>query len=175
MPVDEEFIVDQLSKEMTFGAKLEEVASVGGMTAGVTPIRVQVPTFGQVYRFAKQIASNEPLIVEVTYIKEFPLTLLKLVILLLIIGALYRRRNWLKKVWDSGSDRYRRNMGKSLTPLNLVAISTVIVLFSFLFLPVWITRLLLLIPVVAVIYYGVHQLRMRSERKKKEIRTEGQE
>jgi hypothetical protein len=38
-----------------------------------------------------------------------------------------------------------------------------------------ITRLIFLIPVVAVIYYGVHQFRMRRERKRKESRTEDQE
>jgi hypothetical protein len=175
VPVDEGFLVDQLSKEMSFGAKLEEVASTGGMTAGVTPIRVQVPTFGQVYRFAKQIASNEPLIVEVSYVKESPLILVKVIILLLIIGALYRRRDWFRKVWDAGSDGYRKNKGGLLAPLNLVLISTLICLFSFFFLPMEITRLIFLIPVVAVIYYGVHQFRMRRERKREESRTEDQE
>ncbi len=112
LPVDQEVIADQLSREMTFGAKLEEVAVSGGMTTGVMPIRVQVPTIGQVYRFAKQIVSDEPLIVEVTYIKDTPFTVIKLIILLLILYALYRRRNWLRKVWDSQSDRYRKSVAK---------------------------------------------------------------
>jgi hypothetical protein len=174
MPVGEEVMVDQLSKELTFGSRLDEVALVGGMTAGVTPIRVQVPTFGQVYRFAKQFASNEPLLVEVSYVRESPLILLKVIVLLLIMGALYYRRNWLKKVWESGSERYRKGSGKLLAPLNLIVISGVLCLVSLFFLPSRVIGIFFLIPVVAVIYYGVQELRMRRERKRKEARTEEQ-
>ncbi len=100
VPVDQEMMADQLSREMSFSAKLEEVAATGGMTSGVMPLRVHVPTIGQVYRFAKQIASDEPLIVEATYVKDTPFTIIKLMLLLIFIYALYRRRNWHKRVWD---------------------------------------------------------------------------
>jgi hypothetical protein len=172
LPVDQEVIADQLSREMSFSAKLEEVAVSGGMTTGVMPIRVQVPTIGQVYRFAKQIVSDEPLIVEVTYIKDTPFTVIKLMILLLILYALYRRRNWLKKVWDSESDRYRKSVAKFITPLNLVIISGLLFLFSSFFLHPFFGKLFFLILLVAVIYYGVHYLRARKEKKKKDIGTE---
>jgi hypothetical protein len=175
LPVDQEVIADQLSREMSFSAKLEEVAGSGGMTTGVTPIRVQVPTIGQVYRFAKQIVSDEPLIVEVTYLKDTPFTVIKLIILLLILYALYRRRNWLRKVWDSGSDRYRKSLAKSLPPLNLVIISALLFLFSFFFLHPFFAKLFFLILLVTVIYYGVHYLRTKKERKRKDIGTEIQE
>ena len=175
LPVDQEVIADQLSREMSFSAKLEEVAVSGGMTTGVMPIRVQVPTIGQVYRFAKQIVSDEPLIVEVTYIKDTPFTIIKLIILLLILYALYRRRNWLKKVWDSESDRYRKSVAKFITPLNLIIISALLFLFSSFFLHPFFAKLFLLILLVAVIYYGVHYLRARKERKKKDKGTEVQE
>jgi hypothetical protein len=82
LPVDQEVMADQLSREMSFSAKLEEIAVTGGLTPGVMPIRVHVPTIGQVYRFAKQIASDEPLIVETTYIKDTPFTIVKLILLL---------------------------------------------------------------------------------------------
>lgn len=175
LPVDQEVIADQLSREMSFSAKLEEVAVSGGMTTGVMPIRVQVPTIGQVYRFAKQIVSDEPLIVEVTYIKDTPFTVIKLIILLLILYALYRRRNWLRKIWDSESDRYRKSVAKFITPLTLVIISIFLSLFSFFFLHPFIAKLFLLILLVAVIYYGVHYLRARKEKKKKDKGTEIQE
>jgi hypothetical protein len=84
LPVDQEVMADQLSREMGFSAKLEEVAASGGMTTGVMPIRVQVPTIGQVYRFAKQIVSDEPLIVETTYVEDTPLTVIKLILLLAV-------------------------------------------------------------------------------------------
>jgi len=100
LPVDQEMMADQLSREMSFSAKLGEVAATGGMTPGVMPIRVHVPTIGQVYRFAKQIASDEPLIAEATYVRDTPFTIVKLILLLIFICALYRRRDWLKRVWD---------------------------------------------------------------------------
>jgi len=175
LPVDQEVIADQLSREMSFSAKLEEVAVSGGMTTGVMPIRVQVPTIGQVYRFAKQIVSDEPLIVEITYIKDTPFTIIKLMILLLILYALYRRRNWLRKVWDSGSDRYRKSVAKFITPLNLVIVSALLFLFSSFFLHPFFAKLFLLILLVTVIYYGVGYLRARKERKKKDKGAEKQE
>jgi hypothetical protein len=175
LQVDQEVIADQLSREMSFSAKLEEVAASGGMTTGVTPIRVQVPTIGQVYRFAKQIVSEEPLIVEITYLKDTPFTVIKLIILFLILYALYRRRNWLRKIWASGSDRYRKSLAKSITSLNLVILSASLFLFSFLFLHPFFAKLFFLILLVAVIYYGGHYLRTREERKRRGMRTEIQE
>ncbi len=175
LPVDQEAIADQLSREMSFSAKLEEVAGSGGMTTGVTPIRVQVPTIGQVYRFAKQIVSDEPLIVEATYIKDTPFTVVKLILLLLILYALYRRRNWLKKAWNSGYHGYWKNLAKSITPLHLVIISAFLFLFSFFFLHPFFAKLFFLILLAAVIYGGADYLRSRKERKKKEKGIETQE
>jgi hypothetical protein len=168
LPVDEEAIADQLSKEMTFGTKLDEVAVSGGMTTGVMPIRIQIPTIGQVYRFAKQIVSDEPLIVEATYIKDTPFTIIKLVILFLILYALYRKRNWLKKVWDTVSDWYRIHLAKFATPLNLVIVAAFLFLFSLLLLNFFLAKLLFFLLLVTVIYYAVHYLRIRKERKKKD-------
>jgi hypothetical protein len=172
LPVDQEVIADQLSREMSFSAKLEEVAVSGGMTTGVMPIRVQVPTIGQVYRFAKQIASDEPLIVEATYIKNTPYSVIKLIILLLILFAFYRRRNWLKKVWDSESNRYRKRLARFVTPLNLLIISAFLFLFSFFFLPLVVAKALFLILLATIIYYAVHYLKTRKERQKKDKETE---
>jgi len=175
LPVDQEVIADQLSREMSFSEKLEEVVASGGMTTGVMPIRVQVPTIGQVYRFAKQIVSDEPLIVSATYVKDTPLTLTKLIAFLLILYALYVRRNWLKKVWQVESDWYRRNLAKFVTPLNLVIISGFLFLFSFFFLHLLFAKFFFLILLVTVIYYGAHYLRTREERKKKDKGAEIQE
>jgi hypothetical protein len=168
LPVDQEVIADQLSKEMSFGAKLDEVAATGGMTGGVMPIRIQIPTIGQVYRFAKQIVSDEPLLVEATYIKDTPFTVIKLILLLLVIYVLYLRRNWLKKVWDSESDWYRKRLAKFVTPLSLVIISACLFLFSFLFLHPFLAKVFFPILLGALIYYGVHYLKRRKVEKGKE-------
>jgi hypothetical protein len=175
LPVDEEIIADQLSKEMSFGAKLDEVARVGGTATGVMPIRVQVPTFGQVYRFAKQIVSDEPLTVEATYVKGTPFTTIKVMILLVIIYVLYLRRAWLKRIWDSESRWYKKNVAKSITPLSMVAIFGFLFLFSLFFLHLFFTKVLFLIFLVTVIYYVAHRLKARKEREKKDKATEMQE
>ncbi|MFH1627154.1 MAG: hypothetical protein ABIE47_00335 [Pseudomonadota bacterium] len=166
MPVDQEVMADQLSREMSFSTKLEEVAVSGGITTGVMPIRVQVPTIGQVYRFAKQIASDEPLIVEATYIKDTPFTVIKLIILLLILYALYRRRNWLKKVWDSEYEGYKKHLSRHVTPLSLLIVSGFLFVTSFFFLPLVLTGILFIVLVGAVLYYMVHYLRARKERRR---------
>jgi hypothetical protein len=175
LPVDQEVIADQLSKEMTFGARLDEMAAVGGMTSGVTPIRVQVPTIGQVYRFAKQIVSDEPLVVEAVYIQDTPVTLFKLLILVLMAYALYHCRHWIRKTWESASRWYRSNLAKVVTPLSLVMFAAGIFLFSFLFLPLIVAKFFFPILLAAVIYYGVHYFRKRREGRVKEKGRGGQD
>ena len=165
LPVDQEVMADQLSREMSFSEKLEEVAVRGGLTPGVMPIRVHVPTIGQVYRFAKQIASDEPLIVETTYIKDTPFTIIKLILLLLLIYAIYRQRNWLKRVLDNGSGWYRKHMAKHVTPLSLLIISGFLFVFSFFSLPLIFTAGLLVLLLGSVFYYVLHYLRARKEKK----------
>jgi len=167
LPVDQEVIADQLSREMGFSAKLEEVAASGSMTTGVMPIRVQVPTIGQVYRFAKQIVSDEPLIVEATYIEDTPFTVIKLIILLLIVYVLYLRRNWLKSAWDSADHRYRKSLAAFVTPLRLVIISAFLFLFSYFFLPLFVAKVLFFFLLAAIINYAVHYLKRRKERQQK--------
>ena len=155
LPVDQEVMADQLSREMSFSAKLEEVAVTGGLTPGVMPIRVHVPTIGQVYRFAKQIASDEPLVVEATYIKDTPFTIMKLILLLILIYALYRKRNWLKKVWDAESGWYRKHLARHVTPLSLLIISGFLFVVSFFSLPLIFTKVLFVLLMGTVFYYMV--------------------
>ena len=172
MPVGQEDIADQLSREMGFSARLDEVAASGSMTTGVMPIRVQVPTIGQVYRFAKQIVSDEPLIVEATYVKDTPLAFIKLILLLLVLYALYRGRNRLKSVWDSAADWYKKSLATFVTPLRLVILSAFLFLFSFFFLPLFVTKLLFLCLLGATVYYAVPYLKKKKERHQKVKETE---
>jgi hypothetical protein len=172
MPVGQEEIADQLSREMGFSAKLDEVAASGSMATGVMPIRVQVPTIGQVYRFAKQIVSDEPLIVEARYVKDTPLTFFKLMLLLLVVYAFYRGRNWLESVWDSAADWYRKNLAGFVTPLRLVIICASLFLLSFFFLPLSVAKVLFLFLLAAATYYAVHYRRRKKEGQQKVKETE---
>jgi hypothetical protein len=175
LPVDQEVMADQLSREMSFSAKLEEVAVTGGLTPGVMPIRVHVPTIGQVYRFAKQIASDEPLIVETTYIKDTPFTIVKLILLLILIYALYRKRNRLKGVWDAKTGWYRKNLARRVTPLSLLIISGFLFVVSFFSLPLLFTKVLFVVFLGVGFYYMIHYLRVRKERKREGKQMEIQE
>jgi hypothetical protein len=168
LPVDQEIIADQLSKEMSFGTKLDEVAAAGGMTSGVMPIRVQIPTFGQVYRFAKQIVSDDPLTVGATYIKGTPFTAIKLILLLLIICALYLRRSWVKRIFDSESDWCRKNLAKFVNPLSLVIMFGFLFLFSAFFLHLVFAKLFFLLLLATVVYYVANHVKTRKERKRED-------
>jgi hypothetical protein len=175
LPVDQEVMADQLSREMSFSAKLEEVAVTGGLTPGVMPIRVHVPTIGQVYRFAKQIASDEPLIVKTTYIKETPFTIVKLMFLLILILALYRKRNRLQGIWEAESGWYRKHLARHVTPLSLLIISGFLFVVSFFSLPLLVTKVIFVVLLGVVFYYIVHYLKARKERKKEKKGIEIQE
>jgi hypothetical protein len=63
-------------------------------------------------------------------------------------------------------------VAKFITPVNLIIISALLFLFSSFFLHPFFARLFLLILLVAVIYHGLHYLRTRKERKKKDMGTE---
>ena len=165
LPIDQEVVAAQLSKEIGFSTKLDEVAVTGGLTPGVMPIRVQVPTIGQVYRFAKQIASDEPLVVEATYIKDIPFTIMKLILLLILLYILYRNRNWLKRVSDNGTGWYRKHLAKNMTPLNLLIILGILFVFSFFFLPSIFAKVLFVLLLGFVCYYMVQYLRARKEKR----------
>jgi hypothetical protein len=175
LPVDQEVVADQLSREMSFSSKLEEVAATGGLTPGVMPIRVHVPTIGQVYRFAKQIASDETLIVEATYIKDTPFTIMKLILLLILTYSLYLKRNLLKRVWDAQSGWYRKHLARHVTPLSLLIISGFLIVVSSFSLPLTFTKVLFVVLLGAAFYYVVHYLRARRERRKERKGTELQE
>jgi hypothetical protein len=175
VPVDQEVVAGQLAREMSFGAKLEEVAATGGLTPGVMPIRVHVPTIGQVYRFAKQITSDEMLIVEATYIKDAPFTIMKLILLLLLIYFLYFKRNSLKRVWEAQSGWYRKHLARHVTPLSLLIVSGFLFVISSFSLPLIFTKVLLVVLLGAAFYYMVHYLRGRKDKKKERKEMEIQE
>jgi hypothetical protein len=175
LPVDQEVMADQLSREMSFSGKLEEVGATGGLTSGVMPIRIHVPTIGQVYRFAKQIATDEPLIVETTYIKDTPFTIVKLIFLLILVCALYRKRTWFKRAWDAGSGWCKERLARYVTPLSLLIISGFLFVVSFFSLPLVFTTVLFVVLLGAVLYYVAHTLKARKEKSREKKGMEIQE
>ena len=96
----------QLKKEKSFGRRMEEIAlapsvsqAAGAAGTGLMPIRIRIPTTGQVYRFAKTVVNPEdPLTFKVYFVQSWVPKAVKwifwiIVILLvyLIIKNLYRK------------------------------------------------------------------------------------
>ena len=109
LPLGDEQLSSQVDAELEFGRRLEGLAqqqapqaSVSGAPAGtgVLPIQIQVPTGGQLYRFAKTIIRPEdPLTMTVTYGTNWFVSMIKLVIVALIFWLLYANRRTLGGKW----------------------------------------------------------------------------
>jgi hypothetical protein len=117
VPMQEQQAVQQLEAEMNFGGKLDELSQaqsgVRGSGAGVTPIQIEVPTTGQVYRFAKTIVKpDDPLTVGVRYARRGLVLSVRwfFVLSILILAYLFRRR--LRPGWDR-----LVKLGKSVQPV----------------------------------------------------------
>jgi hypothetical protein len=107
VPMEEAQIADQMMAEMEFSARLEGVseqdapAVSGTMGTGVLPIMIQIPTSGQVYRFAKTIIKPEDtLTFSVIYSQTWISSLVKWVIFLLVLFILFLSRRKLRGPWD---------------------------------------------------------------------------
>jgi hypothetical protein len=116
VPMEEAQIADQMMAEMEFSARLEGVSeqdapSVSGtMGTGVLPIMIQIPTSGQVYRFAKTIIKPEDdLMFSVVYSQTWIGSLVKWVIFLLVLFILYLGRRKLRGPWDWFKNQLKRS------------------------------------------------------------------
>jgi len=165
VPMEEQQIASQMAAEMEFSGRMEKVArgdveqpgvSGGGASTGFLPIMIQIPTNGQVYRFARTIIKpDDPLMFSVVYTQAWTGNVVKWLLFLLFVLVLYlsRRRlkgpwNWLKEQFRKGKEFYRKHetilkswASSRLTPFVLFgllaifwsvsALITVILLFLF--------------------------------------------
>jgi hypothetical protein len=101
IPMQEEQLASQFDAEIGFSGRLEGLAQQvapaaaprGAGATGILPIQIQVPTGGQVYRFAKTIIKpDDPLVVSVTYTQSWFTKLLKWLIIVLILWIIYLER-----------------------------------------------------------------------------------
>jgi len=85
VPLEEAQLSSQMDAELEFGGRLEGLANnepqppiSGGVSSGVLPIQIKVPTSGQVYRFAKTIIRPEdPLTFSVIYTRMWVMGAIK--------------------------------------------------------------------------------------------------
>jgi len=97
VPLQEEQLSSQVEAELEFSGRLEDLAqtlpaAAGGAATGtgVLPIQIEVPTGGQLYRFARSIVNPEdPLTMSVTCIRLGMVNLFKWILFLLLLGVLY--------------------------------------------------------------------------------------
>jgi hypothetical protein len=99
MPVEQ--MTDQLSAELEFAGRLEGLAGeeiprtsvAGGFATGVLPIQIEIPTGGQVYRFARTIVRPEdPLTIRVLYSRSWVGRAVTWVLVLAVLLLLYLNR-----------------------------------------------------------------------------------
>jgi len=115
VPLQEQQMSSQVDAEMEFSGRLEGLTSQeapqavisGGVAGtGVLPIQIQVPTGGQVYRFAKTIIKTEdPLTFSVVFTRLWVTNLLKWIFFALIILIIYLKRKRLKSLWNWLSEK----------------------------------------------------------------------
>jgi len=107
LPIGEAQLSSQVAAELDFGRKLNELPkeSASGVSttsgaggAGVLPIQIQVPTGGQVYRFARTIVRPEDnLEIGVTYSANWLINVAKWSGIVMFLGWVYlMRRNFLR-------------------------------------------------------------------------------
>jgi hypothetical protein len=153
IPMQEQQITSQIEAEIEFGGLLDglkkkaapAIHSSGAVSTGVLPIQIQIPTGGQVYRFARTIIkSDDPLLFKVFYTRSWVNNLFWWLIFLVFIVIMVFNRNrftrlgsLFKKSWDSIFAFYKTNevtmkrITKSrITPFVLFGLVVVVWSFS---------------------------------------------
>ena len=154
--IPEEQMASQVAAELEFGRRLEglkqsETAimplSKGKVATGVLPIQIQIPTGGQVYRFAKTIITDEdPLTMSVVYTQDWVISLVKWLIYALIVWVFYLKRKDLQKLlqrfkagfsglvgfYEKHETRIKQALQSMMTPFVLLGL---FIVFWFLFKP----------------------------------------
>ena len=180
LPLEEEQITRQVNAELEFSGRLEGLAQqeaphavvYGGTSGtGVLPIQIEIPTGGQVYRFAKTIVKSEDqLTMSVVYTRNWLMKAGKWLIWVLIIWIIYLKRKtvgtalqWLKDKLNTLGDFYRRyvNAIEKFAQSKM----TVILLFGLMVISLFISRLLTLLALFCFCVIVVYQILIYRERK----------
>jgi hypothetical protein len=120
----EEQMNQQVASELEFSRRLDDLAELaapstvyGGHSTGVLPIQIEVPTSGQVYRFAKSIIKqDDELSFSVIYTQDWVNDFVKWILIFVIIVLLYLFRgifvkffSWVKEILKSANEFYSKN------------------------------------------------------------------
>ncbi len=103
LALDEIQLASQAENEIRFNQRVQDVQAEGAaVSTGVLPIRVQIPTSGELYRFAETLVSGEPMTLRLTYITG---GIKRLVMLLLLAAASFAVFLYLRKTRRNHSRR----------------------------------------------------------------------
>lgn len=110
IPLQEQQMTSQVTAEMEFSNRLEGLAkqevpqsAISGEKpfTGLMPIQIQVPTGGQVYRFAKTIIKSEdPLSFSVHYTRSWVTGMARWIIYVFVLLIIYFKRGNVKRLWS---------------------------------------------------------------------------
>jgi len=177
----EEQQMSQLNAELEFGGRMDALADeeakpsmYGGYSTGVLPIQIEVPTSGQVYRFAKSIIKpGDELSFSVVYVQMWMNNFIKWILILAVILIIFLNRRKLNKPWKwikeksktvygyfkENEDQFNKYSNSGITPVVLLILVLIFSSISY-FLTVILFALLLVSIINLIVNY--------SKKKKKE-------
>ena len=110
VPMEESQLADQMDNEMGFSQRMDEIAQQAapqsitgsGISTGVLPVQIKVPTSGQVYRFAKTIVKPEDkLEISVFYTRNWLTNCVKWILILLAAVIVILSRKILSRLFQA--------------------------------------------------------------------------
>ncbi len=184
VPLKEEQMANQMVSELEFSGRLDGLSAQQEPRAAITsrpggtgilPIQIEVPTGGQVYRFARTIIKTEDsLNFSVFYTRLWINRLIKWIIFILIVLLifLFRKKlvkpwHWCKKQLSSLSDYWKKHQPtinkyaqSTMTPFVLAGLVLVFFTFSW-----FLTVVCLFLFWVSVVYYVLNYFRKKKPEK----------
>lgn len=184
VPLEEGQMSSQMDAELEFGGRLEDIVMEeappstisGGTTTGVLPIQIQIPTGGQVYRFARTIIETEdPLTFRVVYAQLWVIRLIKWVVFIFVVTMLITLRKrlkaplqWIGAQWNLLVNSFNKNKThierfsrSAMTPFVLFGLLVVFWTISG-----FLSLLFLFLLWISVVYHFLHFRRKRAEKRK---------
>ena len=178
VPMAEEQIASQMKAEIGFSNRIDVIQKQGvsGSATGLMPIQIQIPTSGQVYRFARTIIkSDDVLSVEVYYSSSWTnngfrwiIYLFIALILWLIRKQLKRLGIFLKSLWmiiiswiNEHKDTISRLSQSRMTPVVIIGLLMITWTFQYTFF----TVILFFLFWLSVVYHILNYRRKKSSEK----------
>ena len=184
VPMKEEQMANQMVSELEFSGRLDGLSSQEEPRAAITsrpgatgilPIQIEVPTGGQVYRFARTIITTEdPLSFSVFYTRLWINSTIKWIIIILIVLIIFLIRkkltkpwHWCKEklgslidLWKKHQPTIKKYAQSNMTPFVLIGLVFVCYTFS------WsLAALCLFLFWVSVVYQILNYLKKKEQKK----------